>query len=207
MQAKALATKAGRVLGTLLAQRVLGNRPITLVGYSLGSLVIFEALQYLASILPSQTQVAGLIQDVYLFGAPVPADESAWASVRRLVSGRLVNGYATEDYVLAVLARISDMSWGVAGLQPVQVRGVENVECKDVDGHLKWRGMVGRCLQVCNAPGVVNAEVISQLERIEKKIAAATDIASPRDAEKGIKARPVEEGQETARTTLDTSCS
>ena len=47
MTAKALASKAGRVLGTLLAQRVLGNRPVTLVGYSLGSLVVFEALQHL----------------------------------------------------------------------------------------------------------------------------------------------------------------
>lgn len=189
MQAKALAIKTGQVLGTLLAQRVLGNRPITLVGYSLGSLVIFEALQHLANLLPSQTQVAGLVQDVYLFGAPVPADESAWASVRRVVSGRLVNGYATEDYVLAVLARISDMRWGVAGLQPVQVQGVENVECKEVDGHLKWRGMVGRCLQVCNAPGVMDSEVALQLERKEKKIAAMSDM-SRSDAEKIIQVGP-----------------
>lgn len=189
MAAKSLATKAGQVLGTLLAQRVLGSRPITLVGYSLGSLVIFEALQHLASLLPSQTQVAGLIQDVYLFGAPVPADEGAWAAARRVVSGRLVNGYAREDYILAVLARVSGLSWGVAGLQPVEVQGVENVECKEVDGHLKWRGMVGQCLQQCGAPGVLALEVQLQLEKRGKEIAAQMDM-SKSDAEKVIEAGP-----------------
>lgn len=193
MSAKSLAAKAGRVLGTLLAQRVLGNRPITLVGYSLGSLVIFEALQHLACLPPSETQVAGLIQDVYLFGAPVPADEGAWAAARRVVSGRLVNGYATQDYILAVLARVSHMSWGMAGMQPVEVQGVENVDfTEEVNGHLKWRGMVGRCLQICNAPGVVDSEVKLQLERQAKKIAAATDMTQG-DAERIIEAGPGDE--------------
>lgn len=188
MSAKSLAAKAGRVLGTLLAQRVLGSRPVTLVGYSLGSLVIFEALQHLASLLPSETQAAGLVQDVYLFGAPVPVDEGAWAAARRVVSGRLVNGYATQDYVLAVLARVSHMSWGMAGLQPVLVQGVENVDfTEDVGGHLKWRGMVGRCLQRCNAPGVVDSEVRLQLESSAREIAAEIDM-SQGEAEKIIEA-------------------
>jgi hypothetical protein len=189
MTAKSLATKTGRVLGTLLAQRVFGNRPITLVGYSLGSLVIFEALQHLASLLPSGAQVSGLIQDVYLFGAPVSTDESTWAAARRIVSGRLVNGYSTEDYILAVLARVSDMSWGVAGLQAVGVQGIENIEYKEVNGHLKWGGMVGRCLQVCDAPGIVDAEVRLQLENRGKMIAEVMDM-SQADVEKVSHAGP-----------------
>ncbi|KAI1787243.1 hypothetical protein LXA43DRAFT_853266, partial [Ganoderma leucocontextum] len=106
----------GRVLGDLLASRVLGNRPITLVGYSLASIVIFEALQHLASLPPAQA--LGLVQDVYLFGSPIPVDRTQWAAIRRVVSGRLVNGYGKDDYVLAVLARASGMSWDVAGLAP-----------------------------------------------------------------------------------------
>jgi Protein of unknown function (DUF726) len=46
MNAKQLALKAGAVLGELLSNRVFGSRPVTLCGYSLGSLVIFEALKY-----------------------------------------------------------------------------------------------------------------------------------------------------------------
>lgn len=175
MSARLLARKAGRVLGTLLAQRILGNRPITLVGYSLGSLVIFEALQHLASLPPSQTQ--GLVQDVFLFGAPVPADAAAWASVRRVVSGRLVNGYSKTDYILAILARISDASWGVAGLQAVDIQGVENIEFQEVDGHLKWRGMVGHCLQQCQAPGIVDSEVQLQMANKAEKIAETIDMS------------------------------
>ncbi|KAI0341665.1 DUF726-domain-containing protein [Trametopsis cervina] len=184
MTAKARASKTARVLGVLIAERVLGNRPITLVGYSLGGQVIFEALQYLATLPPEQT--AGLVQDVFLFGAPVPADESAWASVRRVVSGRLVNGYSTNDYILAVLARASGVSWGVSGLKAVEVQGVENVECKEVDGHLKWRGMVGRCLQQAGAPGVQDDQVEAQLKNKEKQIEKVLDL-SKHDVKKILK--------------------
>jgi len=162
MTAKNLASKAGKVLGKLLAQRVLGNRPITLVGYSLGSVVIFEALQYLSSLPPSET--CHLVQDVYLFGAPVSTDEAQWTAARRVVAGRLVNGYGANDYILAVLTRLSDITWNVAGMGPVPVQGVENVACDEVDGHLKWRSMVGQCLSKCKAPGIVNKEVEKQLE-------------------------------------------
>jgi len=174
MRAKALAVKTGQVLGMLLHQRVLGNRPITLVGYSLGSLVIFEALQYLASLPPAET--AHLLQDVFLFGAPVRIEERTWAAARRVVAGRLVNGYGSNDYILAVLSRVSDVSWGVAGLDVVPVKGVENVACDQVDGHLKWRGMIGQCLQKCGAPDLVDLEVKKQLQRKAKSIAEEMDM-------------------------------
>jgi len=165
MNSKALAVKAGAVLGDLLSKRVFGNRPVTLTGYSLGGLVIFEALKYLALLPPSET--IHLIEDVYLFGTPAPIDSATWASIRRLVSGRVVNGYSQDDYVLAVLSRLSNISWGVAGLQPVDVMGVENVFCKDVDGHTKWRGMIGRSLQQCGVPGIVDARVDEQAKEEE----------------------------------------
>jgi hypothetical protein len=164
MNSKQLAIKAGKVLGELLSSHVFGKRPVTLCGYSLGSLVIFEALKFLATLPPSQT--ANLIQDVFLFGTPAPTDESTWSGVRRVVCGRLVNGFAKDDYILAILSRASDASWGVAGLQAVQVKGVENVECEGVDGHLKWRGLIGRCLKDSGAPGIMNEEVEIQLVEV-----------------------------------------
>ncbi|KAF9246296.1 DUF726-domain-containing protein [Melanogaster broomeanus] len=175
MNARALALKTGAVLGDLLSSRAFGNRPITLTGYSLGSLVIFEALKYLGDLPPSET--IGLIEDVYLFGTPVPNDMATWASVRRLVCGRLVNGYSGGDYVLAVLSRASDASWAVAGLQPVDVKGVENIECKDVEGHLQWRGMIGKCLRDCQASGVVDEEVNIQLQEVAKPIQVELEMA------------------------------
>ncbi|KAH7929748.1 DUF726-domain-containing protein [Leucogyrophana mollusca] len=187
MNARALAIKTGAVLGTLLASRVFGNRPITLTGYSLGSLVVLEALEHLAKLRPSET--IGLVQDVFLFGTPAPNDPATWASIRRLVCGRLVNGYSRGDYVLAVLSRASDASWGVAGLQPVDVKGVENVECEGVDGHLQWRGMIGKCLRDCHAPGIVNEEVDAQLQNVANAIQKDVDM-SGQEVENAIKAGP-----------------
>lgn len=153
MNARARGIKAGAVLGDLLAQRVLGKRPVTLVGYSLGSLVIYEALLELASRPAAET--LHLVQDVYLFGAPVPADQDEWTKIRRVVAGRVVNGYSSNDYVLAVLSRAADARWNVAGLEPVDVKGVENVDCGEVHGHTAWRGTVGKYLASCRAPGIV----------------------------------------------------
>jgi hypothetical protein len=130
--------------------------------------VIFEALKYLTSLPPAET--THLIEDVYVFGTPAPTDPAIWASIRRLVSGRVVNGYSQQDYVLAVLSRLSH--WNVAGLQPIEVMGVENMFCKDVDGHTKWRGMIGRSLQQCGAAGIVDERVDKQA----KEAAASCDI-------------------------------
>ncbi|THU87250.1 DUF726-domain-containing protein [Dendrothele bispora CBS 962.96] len=164
MNTKALAVKAGAVLGDLLAKRAFGNRPITLTGYSLGGLVILEALKHLASLPPSET--AHMIQDVYLFGCPGSTDPNIWTSIRRLVTGRIVNGYSNDDYVLAILSRASQASWKIAGLHPVEVQGVENILFSDVDGHLKWRGLVGKCLRDVGAPGVNEEYVETQLHDI-----------------------------------------
>ena len=175
MTARSLAIKTGKVLGTLLAERVLGARPVTLVGYSLGSLVIFEALQHLASLPPAQT--LGLVHDVFFFGSPVPADAAPWAAARRIVAGRLVNGYGKDDYVLAVLARVSGVNWGVAGLRTVDVPGVEDVACDEVNGHLKWRGVIGQSLAQCHAPGVNMAQMQAQLEKKAAEISEAVDMS------------------------------
>lgn len=186
MNAKQLAIKAGAVLGDLLASRVFGSRPVTLCGYSLGSQVILEALKYLSTLPPSQT--ANLIQDVFLFGTPAPTDEATWSAVRRVVCGRLINGYAKEDYILAVLSRASDASWGIAGLKAVQVQGVENIECEGVDGHLKWRGMIGKCLRDCKAPGIIDEEVENQLAQVAQPIEKQLEVSQEEadtSAEKG----------------------
>lgn len=161
------------MLGILLSQRILGTRPVTLTGYSLGSLVIFEALKYLSTLPPSQT--THLIDSVYFFGLPASTrDVASWKRVRAVVSGRLVNGWVEpeEDYVLAILSRASVLtegSWGVAGLAPVMVNGIENVKCEGVEGHLKWIGMVGRCLENCGVDGVVQQEVENKVADVGKQ--------------------------------------
>ena len=91
------ADAAGLILADSLMDRNLGVRPITLVGFSLGSRVIFSCLRELA-----KRGAYGLVQNVYLFGAPVVAEKDQWLRARTVISGRFVNGYASNDWILGM---------------------------------------------------------------------------------------------------------
>ena len=66
--AKYRSEKAGEVLAEALINKVQGERPVTLVGYSLGARVIYSCLQKLA-----ERKAFGLIENVVLVGAPCPS--------------------------------------------------------------------------------------------------------------------------------------
>ena len=131
------AKAAGRVLADVLIRRHLGVRPITLIGFSLGARVIFYALVELAK----QKQF-GIVQDVFLLGATLTASQSLWCETRSVVSGRYVNAFARNDWVLNYLFRATSGGVGtVAGLRPVlNVPGLENVDVTDkISGHMSYR--------------------------------------------------------------------
>jgi Protein of unknown function (DUF726) len=91
----ARADLAGLILADSLIDRNLGSRPITLVGFSLGSRVIYACLRELA-----KRGQCGIIQNVYLFGSPMVFKKDEYIQCRTVVSGRIVNGYATNDWIL-----------------------------------------------------------------------------------------------------------
>ena len=93
----ARANAAGLILADSLIDRNLGMRPITLVGFSLGARVIFAALRELAG-----RGAFGIIQNVYLFGSPVVASRDEYLRARSMISGRFVNGYASNDWILGM---------------------------------------------------------------------------------------------------------
>merc|ERR1712093_409686 len=131
--AKNRADKAGLVLADALINKAQGERPVTLIGYSLGARLIYSCLMSLA-----ERRAFGLVESAVLIGAPAPSDAAVWRSMRSVVSGRLVNVYSENDYILAFLYRTSSIQYGVAGLQEAQdVKGVENVNVSEmVSGHL-----------------------------------------------------------------------
>ncbi|KAK8091286.1 hypothetical protein PG994_000791 [Apiospora phragmitis] len=138
--AKSRSDKAGAVLADALIHKVQGERPVTLIGYSMGSRVIYACLNELAN-----RKAFGLVESVCLIGAPVPSDTVSWRRIRSVVPGRIVNVYSTKDYLLGYLYRTSSLQYGVAGLQTVRdVGGVENVDVSDlVDGHTQYRFLIG----------------------------------------------------------------
>ncbi|KAL1749311.1 hypothetical protein HDZ31DRAFT_79137 [Schizophyllum fasciatum] len=131
------AKAAGGILADLLIQRHLGVRPITLIGFSLGARVIFYALVELA-----RQKAFGIVQDVFILGGTLSVSQQMWVSTRSVVSGRYVNAYARNDWVLNYLFRATSGGVGtVAGLRPVEnVPGLENVDVTDkIAGHMSYR--------------------------------------------------------------------
>ena len=142
--AKSRSDKAGEVLADALINKVQGERPVTLIGYSLGARVIYTCLMSLA-----QRKAFGLVENAVIIGSPTPSDTSDWRILRTAVSGRLVNVYSTNDYLLGFMYRTSALQYGVAGLQPVKgLAGIENVDVsEEIDGHTRYRFLVGGMLK------------------------------------------------------------
>ncbi|KIX99791.1 uncharacterized protein Z520_04427 [Fonsecaea multimorphosa CBS 102226] len=142
--AKMRAVKAGEVLADALINRVQGERPVSLIGQSLGARVVYSCLLTLA-----KRGAFGLVDNVVLMGAPVPSDEAQWRAMRSVVAGRLVNVYSRQDYILAFLYRTSSAQISIAGLQDIEgVSGVESFDLSDrVSGHLKYMHMTGPILR------------------------------------------------------------
>ncbi|KAI9282443.1 hypothetical protein BC943DRAFT_328796 [Umbelopsis sp. AD052] len=88
--------KAGIVLADVLEQRVHGKRPCTLIGFSVGTLVITQCLQELA-----ERGQFGIIDNVVLMGAPISSsNKNLWAAMRSVVSHQFINCYSPKDWVL-----------------------------------------------------------------------------------------------------------
>ncbi|RYP13376.1 hypothetical protein DL767_010734 [Monosporascus sp. MG133] len=157
------AQKAGEVLADALINKAQGERPVTLVGYSLGAKVIYVCLKQLA-----QRQAFGLVENAIMLGAPTPSSSADWRRVRSVVSGRVVNAYSTKDYILGFLYRSSSVQLGVAGLQPVlHVKGVENVDVSDlVEGHTLYRNATGPILKRIGFEDID----LRELERAEREL-------------------------------------
>ncbi|CAG8503904.1 10841_t:CDS:2 [Ambispora gerdemannii] len=136
------AAKAGLILADVLSERVQGKRPTVLtltyrqIGYSLGALVIWECLQELA-----RREEYGLIDSVILIGGPITAEHlEKWELASTVVSRRIVNAYATNDLVLAVVYRMHSLDLNVAGLRAVNSPRVENYDVTSyTSGHLGYK--------------------------------------------------------------------
>jgi hypothetical protein len=161
--AKYRAEKAGEVLADALINKVQGERPVTLVGYSLGARLIYSCVLKLA-----ERRAFGLIENVVLVGTPCPSDAADWRRIRSVVSGRVVNVFSKQDFILGFLYRTSSVQLGVAGLQPVVgVHGVQNVDVSElVDGHLQYRYLTGSILRKIGFEDVD----IEEVERAEAEM-------------------------------------
>lgn len=193
------ADKAGEVLADALINKAQGERPVTLIGYSLGSRVIYSCLRSL-----SRRRAYGLIETAILMGSPVPADSNDWQIMRSVVSGRLVNIFSENDAVLALLYRATSVQVGIAGLEPIKhVSSVENVDLSEtIDGHLRYQFLLGKILQDIGFEEIDDAEL-----RKEQSAMLAQDEAIERERaeneRKREKKRPLQANKPTSNDESD----
>ncbi|KIV80855.1 hypothetical protein PV11_08331 [Exophiala sideris] len=175
--AKSRAEKAGEVLADALVNRAQGERPVTLIGYSLGARVIYTCLMSLA-----RRKQFGVVENAVLIGCPAPSDTSDWRILRSVVAGRLVNVYSVNDYVLGFMYRTSAIQFGVAGLQKVEgLKGVENFDVsEDVSSHQRYRYLIGAILKTIGFEDIDmdaverEREALVEIEKEEKKNSLAS---------------------------------
>lgn len=179
--------KAGVVLADALCEKVQGARPVTLVGFSLGARVIFECCREL-----SKRRRFDLVENVVLMGAPVPSDKRDWRCVRAVCSGRVVNCHSGSDLVLAYLYRSASIQFGIAGLQKVELCGVENCDLSDtVQGHLRYRFLVGRILRDrLGIEGVRDDVILDQDAKLKELVEKERQTD-----ERAAKEKPEQEGE------------
>lgn len=130
-EAWTMASQAADEAGVLLAQALIEQekRPVVLMGYSTGGRVVAKCLSELA-----RQGATHIVRDAIIVGAPVSTTPREWAARKSVVSGRLINVYHSQDWILAILYRYK--RWSVsplAGLQPVKGNsGVENHDVAEV---------------------------------------------------------------------------
>ena len=153
--------KAGEVLADALINKAQGERPVTLIGYSLGSRVIYSCLKSLA-----ERKAFGLVESVVFIGSPVPSTPNNWRVMRSVVSGQVINVYSENDYILAFLYRATSIQFGVAGLQEIaDVEGVRNLNLsKEVSGHLRYPELIGKILKKCGFGGIQGEDADGDIE-------------------------------------------
>lgn len=113
-----------------------GERPVTLLAYSLGSRLVHQTLLKLA-----ERRAFDIVENVIFVGSPLPAQNTtSWRAIRSVVSGRVINCYAQDDWVLGFVYRGGSLEWGVAGLEEVNcILGIENYDVSGlVAGHLQY---------------------------------------------------------------------
>lgn len=139
------AWKAGLILADTLISRNLGVRPVTLLGFSLGSRVIYSCLLEL-----SKRGAHGLVENVMIFGSPVVGSDEQLLLARSVVSGRFINGYSKKDWILGYLFRATSGGLGrVMGLSKIEsIEGIENFDCTSlVEGHMGYRTSMPKLLK------------------------------------------------------------
>ncbi|CAG9326100.1 unnamed protein product [Blepharisma stoltei] len=130
----------GIILAHFIANKVFGNACISLIGFSLGTRVIYSCLLELAKM------NLKIIHDVTLLGGAAPLNIENWVLCRSVVSGRMVNTYSKTDKILSLLYTFSIFEKPIGNYE-IPIENFENYNVTDLaSGHTKYREVLDRIL-------------------------------------------------------------
>ncbi|GAA5903984.1 hypothetical protein JCM8208_001750 [Rhodotorula glutinis] len=183
-QCKDKARKAGVLLAEILEREVQGKRPVVLIGYGPGASLIFSCLQHLHAL-----GLGHLVYDAVLVSLPDSPSPAAWHEARSVVAHEVVNAYSANDWVLGIAARLYTLSTRIAGLRPVQIEGITDINISDLLGaHMDLRTALPRILERCGD------------KRGEQPVLGTVGaVAAQREGEGGAEGEGEGEGREAAR--------
>uniref|UniRef100_A0A0R3RQC3 DUF726 domain-containing protein n=1 Tax=Elaeophora elaphi TaxID=1147741 RepID=A0A0R3RQC3_9BILA len=142
----------GERLAEVLLSRAHGNRPITLIGFSLGARVIFHCLMAMTK----RSTCYGIVNDVVLLGAPVTASPIQWQQISQIVGGRIINGYCNSDWLLRFIYRTMSIQFTIAGTGPVTCKTEKKIVNFDlshlIKGHLDYSRKLTEVLEAVGIP-------------------------------------------------------
>lgn len=139
--AEGRADRAGVLLATNIEREAFGKGPVSLIGFSLGTRAIQACLTHLKA-----TRLYGRVQDVILMGGAVSSAPELWADLHTIVSGRVINLYSAQDWVLRYAYQCVQNDVPI-GLQAISSPGIENFDVTSaVSGHLDHRAKLQKML-------------------------------------------------------------
>ena len=90
--------------------------------------------------------------DTIILGAPITTNVDEWEAIRKIVSGRLINGWTESDWVLGLLCHDN-----VAGTQRINWRQIEDKRLVNVrltgtiSGHTDYQAKMSKILRLIDA--------------------------------------------------------
>jgi len=102
----------------------------------------------------STDELRNVIQDVYVMGGTIGQNPERWSRARSVVAGRFVNAYSKNDLVLALVYRYERWKVNVAGVAPVHVLGIEDIDVSSlVKSHADYCFKMEHILEAMNFDG------------------------------------------------------
>ena len=162
------ADKAGEVLADiLLDKKLVGKRPIKLIGYSLSGRTIYRCIEKLYE---HGEAGRGIIHEVILIGCPIENSTKVWQHMISVVSGTIFNCYSEKDWLLSFLCRATLQSNNICGVGRACCKGIVNV---DVDRfihskHSNYCKVYEKILNYLESPAFLSIDESIELDDVKR---------------------------------------